>query len=151
MSKRRSGGSYASHGKTGVKIVIGLVIVLIILGAFAGGFFAARKQLDKWIADEAAIIRDEMNAVGNEIKDGWDEWVDGVKNEFTGPAGASAYDVAVANGFKGTVTEWLESLKGAAGETPYIGDNGNWWIGETDTGVFAGTDEDGADETPAGE
>ena len=23
------------------------------------------------------------------------------------------------------------------GKTPYIGDNGNWWIGETDTGVPA--------------
>lgn len=27
--------------------------------------------------------------------------------------------------------------KGDPGETPYIGDNGNWWIGETDTGVSA--------------
>ena len=27
------------------------------------------------------------------------------------------------------------------GETPYVGENGNWWIGETDTGVIAqGTD-----------
>lgn len=29
---------------------------------------------------------------------------------------------------------------GNDGETPYIGDNGNWWIGETDTGVSAVTD-----------
>lgn len=27
---------------------------------------------------------------------------------------------------------------GANGQTPYIGNNGNWWIGETDTGVSAG-------------
>lgn len=26
---------------------------------------------------------------------------------------------------------------GADGQTPYIGDNGNWWIGDTDTGVIA--------------
>lgn len=26
------------------------------------------------------------------------------------------------------------------GETPYIGDNGNWWIGDKDTGVHAGGD-----------
>ena len=40
---------------------------------------------------------------------------------------------------------------GADGETPYIGENGNWWIGETDTNVPAtGKDgEDGANgETP---
>lgn len=33
-----------------------------------------------------------------------------------GPQGASAYEVAVANGFEGTEAEWLESLKGAGGE-----------------------------------
>lgn len=27
--------------------------------------------------------------------------------------------------------------EGPAGETPYIGENGNWWIGTTDTGVAA--------------
>ena len=46
----------------------------------------------------------------------------------------------------------LDSLRGAAGEngkdgidgkdginglTPRIGDNGNWWIGDTDTGIWA--------------
>lgn len=29
---------------------------------------------------------------------------------------------------------------GADGITPHIGDNGNWWIGETDTGVKASSD-----------
>lgn len=28
--------------------------------------------------------------------------------------------------------------------TPYIGDNGNWWIGSTDTGIQA-AGSDGAD------
>lgn len=31
-------------------------------------------------------------------------------------------------------------LDGADGITPHIGDNGNWWIGETDTGVSAKID-----------
>lgn len=30
---------------------------------------------------------------------------------------------------------------GADGVTPTIGENGNWWIGETDTGVKAGQEE----------
>ena len=35
----------------------------------------------------------------------------------------------------------LSSLRGSNGKTPFIGENGNWWIGETDTGVkAAGTD-----------
>ena len=62
------------------------------------------------------------------------------------PRGKSAYEVAVENGFSGTETEWLASLKGATGaagtdgkdgtdgKTPYIGDNGNWYIGADDTG-----------------
>lgn len=46
--------------------------------------------------------------------------------------GLSAYEVYLANG--GTLSEedWLESLKG---ETPTIGENGNWFIGDIDTGL----------------
>ena len=32
--------------------------------------------------------------------------------------------------------EWI--TKPSDGKTPYIGTNGNWWIGDTDTGVSAG-------------
>lgn len=51
--------------------------------------------------------------------------------------GKSAYEIAVDNGFQGTEKEWLKSLQG---ETPYIGDNGNWFIGTVDTGVLATPD-----------
>ena len=62
------------------------------------------------------------------------------------PRGKSAYEVAVENGFSGTEAEWLASLKGATGapgangkdgtdgKTPYVGDNGNWFVGSDDTG-----------------
>ena len=36
-------------------------------------------------------------------------------------SGYSAYDLAVANGFKGTLAEWLASLRGADGYTPQKG------------------------------
>lgn len=72
--------------------------------------------------------------------------------------GKSAYDLAVKGGFEGSEEEWIASLKGDKGdkgdqgeqgkpgndgkdgkdgETPYIGDNDNWWIGGIDTGVLA--------------
>lgn len=54
--------------------------------------------------------------------------------------GKSAYEVAVSNGFKGTKAEWLNSL---VGDSPFIGSNGNWWIGSTDTGVAASPDLSG--------
>ena len=38
----------------------------------------------------------------------------------------------------------IQGLKGSDGLTPFIGENGNWWIGETDTGVCA-TGKDGRD------
>ena len=50
------------------------------------------------------------------------------------PRGKSAYEVAVENGFSGTEKEWLASLNGENGKTPYVGENGNWYIGANDTG-----------------
>ena len=42
----------------------------------------------------------------------------------SGLAGKSAYEVAVSNGFKGTETEWLASLKGEPGEPGKPGEPG---------------------------
>lgn len=39
--------------------------------------------------------------------------------ESIGTIGLSAYDIAIENGFEGSVTEWLESLKGDSGV--YVG------------------------------
>ena len=48
--------------------------------------------------------------------------------------GKSAYEIALDNGFEGTEQEWLKSLQGVS---PYIGENGNWFVGTLDTGVSA--------------
>lgn len=68
-------------------------------------------------------------------------------NENGALNGKSAYEIAVSQGFEGSEKEWIESLVGAKGEdgangengqdgqSVYIGENGNWWIGDTDTGV----------------
>ena len=78
--------------------------------------------------------------------------------------GKSAYELACDNGFKGSLSEWLTSLVGAKGDkgdkgetgsdgnTPFIGENGNWWIGTTDTGVkAAGADGAKGDKGEPGE
>lgn len=68
-----------------------------------------------------------------------------------GSDGKSAYEIAVEQGFTGTEAEWIASLQGsdgANGITPHIGDNGNWYIGETDTGVSAAGEK--GDTGPAG-
>lgn len=41
--------------------------------------------------------------------------------------------------------------KGDPGDTPYIGENGNWWIGDSDTGVSSsGSGEGGGTQGPPG-
>lgn len=51
--------------------------------------------------------------------------------------GKSAYEIACDNGFEGTEAEWLTSI------TPQIGPNGNWWVGEVDTGYTASSNLQG--------
>lgn len=51
--------------------------------------------------------------------------------------GKTAFDIAVENGFEGTEQDWLDSLKGKDGYTPYIGENGNWFINGEDTNFVA--------------
>ena len=55
-----------------------------------------------------------------------------------GDPGKSAYEIAVENGYSGSEAQWIASLTGLPGETPYIGNNGNWFVGAVDTGVRAG-------------
>ena len=76
--------------------------------------------------------------------DGW-TLIGNFKGEdgATGPAGPSGENgedgkdgADGATGPAGPAGENGEDGKdGADGETPYIGDNGNWWIGTTDTGT----------------
>ena len=42
------------------------------------------------------------------------------------------YQLATDQGFKGSYKDWIKLLKGDTGKdglTPFIGKNGNWWIG----------------------
>lgn len=66
--------------------------------------------------------------------------IETVSNIETVVNGKSAYEIAVNNGFSGTEEEWLKSLVGI---TPHIGSNGNWFIGDIDTGVLATPDLNG--------
>ena len=54
--------------------------------------------------------------------------------------GKSAYEIAVMGGFEGSESDWLNSLKGTS---PHIGENGNWYVGNEDTGVPSAPDMTG--------
>jgi len=54
--------------------------------------------------------------------------------------GATAYEIYAATTSDRPIlseSDWIASLHGQAGEIPYIGTNGNWWVGTTDTGIRA--------------
>lgn len=69
------------------------------------GAFDAEPEGFAYLATDTGDLYFRQGAAGN--------WSDPVP--FQGPAGNSAYQVAVDNGFVGTEVEWLESLAGAAG------------------------------------
>ena len=66
-----------------------------------------------------------------------------------GADGKSVYELWIEAGNSGSEEDFLDSLKGEKGDqgepgqdgqdglTPHVGENNNWWIGETDTGVSA--------------
>lgn len=54
--------------------------------------------------------------------------------------GKSAYEIAIEQGFEGSEADWLKSLEG---ESPHIGENGNWFLGDVDMGVTAAPDLEG--------
>lgn len=61
------------------------------------------------------------------------DWPDTLKGE----PGESAYEIARGLGYQGTMADWINSLKGAEGLTPQVGENGNWFIGDSNTGILA--------------
>lgn len=68
------------------------------------------------------------------------KYVDGIISGAGSLQGKSAYEIAVEQGFKGSEAEWLKSLEG---ESPHIGENGNWFLGDVDLGVIASPDLEG--------
>ena len=55
----------------------------------------------------------------------------------------STYSFDVMNGKIGPVgpigpqgEQGIQGPRGEQGYTPYIGTNGNWWVGDTDTGIY---------------
>ena len=76
---------------------------------------------EEWLAS----IKGEKGDKGKDGANGKDG-----KNGVDGKDGTNGKD-----GVNGT--NGKDGKDGADGKTPYIGANGNWWIGETDTGVKA--------------
>ena len=79
----------------------------------------SRPTFQAWMRENVKGEKGEQGVAGKDGKDG----VNGA-NGSNGKDGLSAYQIAVANGYQGTQTQWLQSLVGATGNTGADGDNG---------------------------
>jgi len=108
------------------KIIIIIVGLALIAGAAVGGYFGGKSDLDNKVAEIIEQFQNGKN--GADGSDGQD-----------GAAGKSAYDLAVENGFVGTVAEWLDSLQGADGNSGNNGADGargnSFWVYNTPSNV----------------
>lgn len=90
-------------------------------------FIPKAKTFEEWqtenevlLAGEHGVVIDKSGFKREKIGDGVTPW-----NELAWWSGASAYEVAVKNGFDGTEEEWLDSLKGDRGEKGEKGEKGD--------------------------
>ena len=79
----------------------------------------SRPTFQAWMRENVQGEQGIQGVAGKDGKDG----VNGVSGS-NGKDGLSAYQIAVANGYKGTQTQWLQSLVGATGNTGADGLNG---------------------------
>ena len=108
-------------------------VVKVTLKKLSDGKYLPSMSLAKMIE-----AHDAGNAVYCQYNDVALPLVSGSPNAcvFTCVCSGKVYTVDVADDFVATVSEVpLASGSGTDGITPHIGENGNWFIGETDTGV----------------
>lgn len=164
--------NYAWHTApySGISIVAGIHNTEVIVEEYAdvlaewesrisaleqGGSFSPIATVEKSGTEATISITDKNGTTIVTISDGRDgvngaDGKDG-ENGIDGTNGASAYEIALANGFEGTEADWLISLKGQNGEQGPKGDTGDQGP-QGEPGVKGDTGEQGpqGEQGPAG-
>ena len=119
------------------------------------------EELPSWIDTanaklaEVDVAIENAEAVGNQLLEDKENGVfdgkDGVSPTITTQQTSTGATITIKDA-TGTHTATLLNGKdgkdGNDGLTPHIGDNGNWWIGDTDTGVKASGSSEGGGSSP---
>lgn len=97
-----------------------------VSGSYANGELVDAEKatpdiINNLLADVAELKAKSIDSSGTEIGDG--------------SGGKSAYEIAVENGFEGTVSEWLASLIGADGHSPVRGTD--YWTPTDKAGIVS--------------
>lgn len=140
-NKRFFLGGMIMNKRHALSVIVVLFVVIACVFAFAACDNKGNNDIEKRAVFDGQNL--DTKAVFSYAVDAgytgtYEEFIESLK-------GDSAYEIAVSHGFAGTENEWLASLVGAAGRdgvSPTIGSNGNWHIGDVDTGVAA-TGRDG--------
>lgn len=112
-------------------------------GNLVGKFYNAETgefvSLPDWIGSTDEVKYKQTAVVLSAKLDAMDE---AIASAQAGADGASAYEIAVANGFEGSEEQWLASLVGATGATGEKGDKGD--KGDTgETGAAGASGQNG--------
>lgn len=86
-----------------------------LAGHIAAGWVPKWDQSVETLATQVGVLRDAVVDLAGQIEDAGPAPEGGGGEGATGADGRSAYQVAVDNGFQGTVTQWLASLVGPPG------------------------------------
>ncbi len=104
------------------------------------------ESFEKWMIRNYGSQENFMNQISFE---GWAKKnygsVDNFIKTVTKENGLSAYELAVQNGYKGTLTQWLDSLKGEDGLSAYEVAVKNGFKGDEDEWLESLKGEDGED------
>src|SRR5690625_7780725 len=73
------------------------------------------------------------------VSEGFEGTLDEWLESIIGPEGKNAYELAVEEGFDGTLEEWLESLRGSKGDPGEPGPHGSGLSCEEARGVLDGS------------
>ncbi len=107
-------------------------------------FFQVRKGTDGKAGETGnGIVKVELSFTNGLVDEYTIYFTDDTTFSYQIRNGKSAYDLAVENGYEGTLQEWLQSLVGKDGHTPIItiGGNGDWYIDGVDSNVKAQGDQ----------
>ncbi|MCM1404738.1 MAG: DUF4988 domain-containing protein, partial [Prevotella sp.] len=125
----------AKKGIKGLKIWVACLIAIILVVGSAGGSFLVMSnvfatKLNQMVDEQYKGEKGDTGAPGPEGAQGIS--ILSIKKTDTN-GNYDIYTISYSNGLSTT----FQVKNGEDGEAPTIGENGNWWVNGTDTGVMA--------------
>ncbi len=123
-------------GEQGIAGIDGLTSYEVWLRAVADGTISGWDKTKTTVSDYFIYLKGEKGDRGDDGKTAMEVWKEYISTgKAENPGGEGIWDPS--NDSERDFFKYLTGPKGDDGLIPYIGDNGNWFIGDADTGVPA--------------